>query len=360
MRTTRVFAATLGLVGAVVAWSVGACGVGSVDLANRPCPCSTGYVCDAARNVCVTTAELADGGGADGASGDAAGPCLGDSCPCATGPDCHDPAFPVCLNKQCVECTTTPDSCTAGRYCLPTNECAPGCKSNDECAALSPSAPFCNLARHQCVNCAVDNDCTGGKKCSPAGACVVGCTGVGAGTCTGGASCCNGLCLDTTSDPLNCNACGKVCPGSGSLCCAGTCSDPLTDVANCGKCGTPCGALPNTTGPACKAGSCSFTACLPNYGDCSSQSPGCESNLTSNSDHCSSCQIACDNLLRHTVNPTCQASVCKFTQCSAGYADLDGNPGNGCETPCGAATQVCCPPGNTCNVGLACVTGHCQ
>jgi hypothetical protein len=351
MVTTRALAAALGLAAVVVVSSLGACGVGAIDLANRPCPCSTGYVCDAARNVCVTPADLADGG----ATGDAAGPCLGAGCSCAAAPDCHDPAFPVCLGNTCVECTTTPDSCTAGRYCLPTNECAPGCKSNAECAALSPSAPFCNLGRHQCVNCASNTDCTGTKQCSPAGACVEGCTGTGAGTCTGGASCCNGLCLDTTSDPLNCNGCGTVCPGSASLCCAGTCADPVTNVANCGKCGVSCGALPNNT---CKAGSCS---CAKDYGDCTSLQPGCETNLTSNGDHCASCATACDKVLAHVNNTEyCQASVCKFTSCTPGYANCDGNLANGCECPCGASGQVCCPTGAACAAGSCVVaTGKC-
>jgi len=345
MRLTGAIGSALGITVILVA-----CGVGDIDLANRPCPCGEGFVCDPSRNVCVTPAELAQ----DSGSPDGAGPCLGDNCACATDPDCKDPAFSKCVDRKCVECTTGPDSCTAGRYCLPSHECAPGCKGNEECAALSPTAPFCNLGRHQCVECGADGDCTGGKKCSPAGACVVGCTT----TCAGTATCCNGLCLDTKSDPLNCNACGTACGGASALCCAGTCADPLTSTANCGKCGTVCGTA-NATATACTAGSCKPT-CTTGFSHCSSSNTtGCETNTSNNKERCGSCSKDCEDVLKHVTGEACVASVCTYTACNSGYANCNNNPADGCECSCGGLAQICCP-GNVCSLGRTCVSGTCQ
>jgi hypothetical protein len=90
-------------------------------------------------------------------------------------------------------------------------------------------------------------------------------TGKLCGTCTAtqpflgcptGTTCCTptgaaAICTNTSSDPLNCGACGTVCPTATPTCCSGTCVNTLTDNNNCGTCGTKC-----ATGTTCTAGKC--------------------------------------------------------------------------------------------------------
>ena len=327
-----------------ICFAISSCSVGDIDLTGRPCPCSAEFVCDMTQNRCVTPGTLVVDSSAPPAAETGAGPCLGDKCACTTASDCKDPAFPKCDGSKCVECTTGPDTCSAGRYCLPTHQCAPGCKSNEECATLSPTAPFCNIARHQCVNCNVDTDCKNAQKCSPAGACVDACPG---GACTGTKQCCAGLCLDTQSDPLNCNACGSACTGKQTSCCAGTCTDPLTTVTNCGQCGMACSTTNGT--PSCNAGSCKW-ACSTGFSHCATGNTGCETSTSANLTQCGSCTTNCNTQVMHASGKACVASNCTFGTCDTGYSDLDGFKNNGCESAtstCGAKLQVCCP-GNLC------------
>jgi hypothetical protein len=327
------------------------CGVGELDLAGHACPCAAGFLCDGTRNVCVSAADLAVDGSTPPVDTDAGvAPCLGDSCTCTTNSDCKDPQYAKCIDGKCAQCTSSPDTCGVGRYCLASHLCAPGCKSSSECAALSPTAPFCNVTRHQCVTCSVDTDCKNAQKCSPAGACVDACTG---NMCTGGKVCCGGLCLDTTNDPLNCNACGNACTGAQTECCAGTCTDPLTTATDCGTCGTVCSSLNGA--PACNAGSCKWT-CNAGYNHCAVGNTGCETSTSANTTQCGSCTTNCTTNVVHANGVACVASVCTYATCTTGYSDCDAKKYNGCEcvTPaCGGPNQICCA-GNVCVPGQLC------
>jgi hypothetical protein len=122
---------------------IAACSIGDVDVSNKACPCGPDYVCDAARNLCVTPQELAgigtDGGGDAGEDG--APVCTTDVCPCTTDIECKDPERPRCsAEKLCVECVRTPDSCPAGSYCNAESQCTLGCKAESDCQ-ISPVAP---------------------------------------------------------------------------------------------------------------------------------------------------------------------------------------------------------------------------
>ena len=86
--------------------------------------------------------------------------------------------------------------------------------------------------------------------------------------CSSGLSSCDGTCVDKSSDPNNCGACGNTC-ASGQICfngtcavdhrdcpdgqtrCGGTCVDTYTDAGNCGACGNSC-----ATGQICFSGTC--------------------------------------------------------------------------------------------------------
>ena len=302
-----------GTVIASVVVLVAACSIEAVDVANKGCPCGAGYVCDDARNVCVRPGDLSTDGGVEASVPS----CANDQCPCGVDGDCKDPARPKCSPaKVCVECAASPDSCPTGSFCNASLQCTPGCKQETDCQ-ISPAAPHCDLGRHQCAECTKTADCTGGKLCSPAGACVEGCDVDAGKPCTDGKSCCGNLCLDTTADPLNCGACGTTC-----------------STVN----GTP----------KCAASACTWT-CASGFGHCDPGNTGCETNLRTTLTRCGSCARNCTTSVQHANGITCNAGSCAFSSCVLNFGNCDGNNATGCECACGAAAGDICCPGNVCN-----------
>jgi hypothetical protein len=300
--------AALVTLGLVVACSV------EVDVANKACPCGSGYVCDQARNVCVLPEDLKVE-----TAPPPPPPACGDACPCTVDPDCKDAARPRCSPaKTCVECTKTPDTCPAGSYCNDLFQCTLGCKEESDCQ-ISPTVPHCETTRRQCVECITADHCTGGNACSPSGVCTKSCSPTQ--PCTSG-TCCGGFCVDTQTDVLNCGGCAGACVS---------------------KNGTP----------KCTAGACSWT-CASGFAHCENGNTGCETNTRTDVAHCGSCTKRCDNL--NAKNVTCTAGACAYTTCNDGFGDCDGNRTNGCECACGAVKNQPCCPGNVCVGGLTCNT----
>lgn len=88
------------------------------------------------------------------------------------------------------------------------------------------------------------------------------------------------------------------------------------------RCEEKCG--PNM---ACRGGEC---VCLSSFGDCDGDAAnGCETDLYLSAAHCGACGSVCDV---PDASSTCSRGGCTFA-CSAGRADCDGDPSNGCETP---------------------------
>jgi hypothetical protein len=160
-----------------------------------------------------------------------------------------------------------------------------------------------------------------------------------------------------------------VVPGADPICIAGACAvgqcqpgladcdgdpangcetDTLTAPSSCGVCGAQCPALPNTL-PGCVNGICT-QVCAPGFGDCSPYALGCETDLTTDVQHCGACGNDCTAI--DFAFFSCVAGACVIDACFfAGTADCDGNPYNGCEaTPaddpwnCGTCGHVCSAP----------------
>ncbi|HEY8076761.1 MAG TPA: hypothetical protein VIF62_21695 [Labilithrix sp.] len=305
-RARRLFAAALACVVLVVA-----CSLDHADLTNKACPCGDDYVCDTTRNLCVQPGAL----GVDGGIG-----CGGAGCSCATDTDCSDPDYRRCgPTKTCVGCTQSPDTCPDGSYCTSDLVCTLGCKADADCK-ISPASPHCDASRHQCVQCVTTTDCSNMQKCSPSGECVDGCDLDAGSTCAAGKSCCGGLCLDTTTDPLN-----------------------------CGACGTACSAVNGT--PKCSGSNCSWT-CAAGFAHCSGGSnSGCETNVKTSLTHCGSCGTNCTTQVQNANGVACNSGSCTFSTCQTNFGNCDGITSNGCDCACGQVGQICCPPLSACANG---------
>lgn len=251
-------------------------------------------------------------------------------------------------------CTATCDSDYGDCDLDPTNGC--------ETALTSTSA--CGTCGQSCTN-------LHGATACVARACEPSCDS-GYADCDGDPD--NGCETDILNDPSHCGACPNACGTNGQICvdggcaaspCAaglGECDDDLTvtcetdltnDVNNCNFCRNACATLNGT--PVCTGGVCDVAACDTGYDNCDGDPAACETNLTSDVDHCGACNSACTNAHGST---RCENSTCMPT-CSSGWDDCDGNPDNGCEAPlttasdCGFCNNACPGNGGTpiCNAG---------
>jgi hypothetical protein len=280
--------------------------------------------------------------------------CTGRNCPCSATTPCASDLYKVCSPEgKCVQCTPETDSCQKGYYCLPSNECAFGCSKNERCADAFPDKPFCNVDRHDCVECLVKADCDLAESCS-GGRCVAACLNEG-GPCgldnTG--LCCGGYCIDPTNDPEHCGSCTKTC-GAAEKCCNRSCVNTQTNKDNCGQCGAPC-ATTNASSTKCELGICKPT-CNSGFDDCNASNDACETATTVDPAHCGSCSTVCAAAILNASTPSCADSKCTYLACNDGFRDGDGNRSNGCEQPCGDLGQVCCP---ACRNNMKCQADRC-
>jgi hypothetical protein len=272
-------------------------------------------------------------------------------------------------------CSTAPDDCPAGAYCNGI-ACVPGCKADSDCPKSDAGLGSCDTKTHTCNDCNVNSDC---------------------GTAPG-ATCCNKHCTNIKTDPLNCNGCAVACTGGNTNCCNGACSNPSTDANNCGSCGNACSTL-NATTASCGGAMCSWT-CSGGFAHCMSGNSGCDTNLGGSGKKlcgtvcvastsccmasdcttpptpaacyatgvCSGVGGACSYALKagskvcgatccNAINGTCNVN-CTLA-CTAGYADCDGDPSNGCEVNLAAAGKKLC--GTACiPIATCCANGDCS
>ncbi len=267
----------------------------------------------------------------------------------------------ACGNK-CALPNTTADSCTGGA-----------------CGIVTCSTNFANCDNHPANGCEVNtstdpNNCGAcGSACSlpnatpgcAASKCTVASCSTGFANCDGNAA--NGCEVNTQTDVNNCGGCGNVCnlPNAAAACMAGKCvvascnagfkdcdGNPAngcevndnTDPNNCGACGNAC-KLPNAT-PGCFAGACTVASCNTGFADCDGLATnGCEINTKTDPNNCGGCNDKCA-----VANGTagCAGGACTVAGCNTGFANCDGNAGNGCEVTLATDNNNCGSCGNSC------------
>jgi len=197
------------------------------------------------------------------------------------------------------------------------------------------------------------------------------------GDCDGLAG--NGCERNTSSDVLNCGACGTACAASAnatttctSRMCGYSCTAPFsdcdgvasngcerntqTDAMNCGACGSACAALANAT-PTCTATGCGY-ACIAPFVDCNGlAADGCERNTQTDIANCGSCGTICPG--RANAMTSCGGTGCGFS-CAMGFDDCDALPATGCEVLLATTAAHCGLCGNACATGRSCVASTCQ
>ncbi len=314
--------------------SCGACGR-ACALAHATSGCAAGactvVTCDAGWANC-------DGNAANGCETDlnnTVGSCG------ACGRACSLPnATPACRSGACAV-----SMCAAG-YGDCDAMAANGCETN-----LNTTVTSCGVCGRACSLPNATAACT-------AGACAVAACAPGFGNCDGMAA--NGCETDLRSTNSNCGTCGTVCGAgtvcSGSLCgsicgagttyCAGRCVNLTSDPAHCSACGMACPPRANAT-PVCRASACGFT-CNTGFADCDGNpANGCETNLNTTVASCGACGNAC---MLANATPSCVAGACAVASCTTGFGNCDGVAANGCETNTTTSTTHCNACGNACTV----------
>src|SRR5579871_4661013 len=340
---------------------------------------------------------------------------------CQKDGDCMTGKTPACCNHVCVDenmdnanCGTCGTACgnltCCGAACADTTTdlancgtCGKACSGGHAswtCAMSSCAIAKCNTGYADCNMMASDgcevslsndpNNCgVCGKTCqvqNAQGTCANGqCSQC---ACNMGFADCNHNCNDgcevnIASDVNNCGACGKVCSlaNAQSACVAGKCVvaqcnpgfsncngmdadgcevNTNTDVNNCGSCGKVCTMM---LGQMCVAGMCTGCACMQGFADCDKNcNNGCEVNLTNDRNNCGACGNVCPNEPNATTN--CSNSMCVITGCNAGFANCNGQYGDGCEVNttndknnCGGCNQPCAVNANCVNSACVVVMG---
>jgi subtilisin family serine protease len=120
--------------------------------------------------------------------------------------------------------------------------------------------------------------------------------------------------------------------------------DVSADPQNCGACGNVC-VFANGAG-SCVDGACVVASCDAGFADCNGEGgDGCETDLNGDPENCSACGIVCE--FDH-AGAQCIGGVCAVGACEGTWADCNGEGADGCETDttsdannCGACNQIC-------------------
>ncbi len=362
-----------GVVGAGLVASLAACSGDSVvggsdagdDVPANPADTGTDVPVDAGSPLDVPAMDapaadvLADAGPADtGVVDDAGSPA---DVPAAdAGPRC--PARQTLCGEVCADLEADALHCGAcGTACGFSERCVAG-----RCALRCPEGQ--SVCGGRCVDPATDpahcgacdSACAEGQRCT---------RGVCAATCGAGLTACGARCVDTQTSVAHCGACDAAC-AAGEACVAGRCAllctqgltvcgtqcrDLQNDPAHCGMCGLACPARANAAS-VCVAGACrSF--CNTGFADCDGDpGNGCEVDTRGSVDHCGACGNRCAST---TGTAACAMGRCTVTACMTGRGNCDGDGSNGCEVDLTGSATHCGACGTACPGGGRCLDGRC-
>jgi hypothetical protein len=189
--------------------------------------------------------------------------------------------------------------------------------------------------------------------------------------CLGYQKLCDGTCIDSDTDRMNCGGCGIECPetqicGKGVCICptgfapCGTkCHDFLSDLEACGGCGQKC--FFQNAETICKNGVCEMGECNDDYYDCNDDpSDGCESDLQ-DLENCGACGVSCG--FPNAFTDCLSDGACEIMECYEGFANCDKARANGCEVDLRNDASNCGECGTVCGQNdaslRACVAGNC-
>ncbi len=105
--------------------------------------------------------------------------------------------------------------------------------------------------------------------------------------------------------------------------------------------------------------STSGSMCIAPMDDCNhSAMDGCETDTSSDVDHCGGCNKPCNT--NHVANVSCVDSMCVIDGCSMGFGNCDKKAETGCETNTKTSEAHCGGCDMPCNANQQCVAGMCK